>query len=301
MDKDEIIKNIYFDKSGFGSIALTFKEARQKDKTITLDYVKQWYQKNVAVKKQLKGYNSFVAPHAHYEYEMDLLFINDLGDNQKYKIGICAIDVFSKYAVVVPIKSKAEGDVAAGLLECINKMGEQPKIIYSDAEPALSSNAMQEYYKKHDIEYIATRSRANFIERWIRTFKDMLYKRIDANKDKDKQWTDYIYEILLTYNHKNKHSSTDFTPNEARKKTNEMAVKANLELRARNTRKYPDIHAGDSVRIYRKKKLGEKERSSNWSENKYVVDSISISNGLTFYKLDGITRQYLRHELMKVL
>ena len=44
------------------------------------------------------------------------------------------------------------------------------------------------------------------------------------------QWTDYIFEILLTYNNRKKHSATGFTPKEARKHSNEFSeVKLNDE------------------------------------------------------------------------
>ena len=51
--------------------------------------------------------NSFVAPYPYYEFQFDLFFLNDL-ENQSYKVGALMIDVFTKYMVVVPIKSKAE-------------------------------------------------------------------------------------------------------------------------------------------------------------------------------------------------
>ena len=54
-------------------------------------------------KKQLKGYNSFIAPYPNYEYQLDLFFINDLPE-QKIKIGLVLIDIFTKYAAVIPLK-----------------------------------------------------------------------------------------------------------------------------------------------------------------------------------------------------
>ena len=74
-------------------------------------------------------------------------FINDVPD-QKFKVGMACIDIFSKYAVVVAIKSKKEGDVAAGILECLNKMNNNPQIIYNDDEGALKTEAMQKYFKE---------------------------------------------------------------------------------------------------------------------------------------------------------
>ena len=59
--------------------------------------------------------------HSAYEYQMDLLFISDLKE-QKFKVGVLMIHVFDKFMHVVPIKSKQEGDVASGMIECLHKM-----------------------------------------------------------------------------------------------------------------------------------------------------------------------------------
>ena len=42
--------------------------------------LKSFFRKNVEVKRKPRGENSFVAPHAHFEYQVDLFFIskNDL-------------------------------------------------------------------------------------------------------------------------------------------------------------------------------------------------------------------------------
>ena len=51
---------------------------------------------------------------------MDLFLINDL-ENQKFRVGMLMIDIFTKYMVVVPIKSKGEGDIASGMIEGLKK------------------------------------------------------------------------------------------------------------------------------------------------------------------------------------
>ena len=50
------------------------------------------------------------------------------------------IDIFSKYAVCIPIASKETPDVLAGMMEGFQKMGGKPKSIYSDNAGALGSN-----------------------------------------------------------------------------------------------------------------------------------------------------------------
>ena len=43
MDKQKIINDIYFDRSGFGSRATTLKEARENDKSITKEDVEEFF------------------------------------------------------------------------------------------------------------------------------------------------------------------------------------------------------------------------------------------------------------------
>ena len=276
MSKQEIISNVYYDRAGYGSRQRTLKEAREKDKNITTDDVNEFFQKNVEAKRKPAGQTSFVAPHSAYEYQVDLFFINDLED-QKFKVGMIMIDVFDTFMHVVAIKGKKEEDLASGTIESSHKMGKKPKIIYTDDEGALSKEAIQTYLKEQKIEHHRTRAHANFSERAIRTFKDMLYKRVEADEKKGKsniQWTDYIHEILLTYNNRMIHSATKFTPKEARKPSNELSVRLNIASSGKRNRIYPDLDKGDEVKIFRKRKPNEKERVGNFSKNVYTIERI---------------------------
>ena len=199
-NKQKIISDIYHDPAGFGSKQTTLKDSRKKDATITMKDVEQFFKENVEVKKLPRGQNSFVAPHAGYEYQVDLFFIGkkDMKDKQKTRIGMVMIDIFSKYAVVLPINARLSPDVLAGILEGIQKMGETPKIIFTDEEGSLTGIEVdiRGALKDRGIELHNSRGHSNFAERFIRTFKDMLFKRVDADEKKGKQniqWTDYIF------------------------------------------------------------------------------------------------------------
>ena len=80
-DKKEIISKVYneFD----GSIKETLRRSKERSiykicrcKTLVRDKLYQ--------KTNLRGYNSYIADYPHQEYEMDLLFINDLEDQDYY-------------------------------------------------------------------------------------------------------------------------------------------------------------------------------------------------------------------------
>jgi hypothetical protein len=107
MTKDEILSFIYLDPAGYGSVAETYKEARKKDKTITMQDVKEFISKHQEQKKQLRGYNSFIAHKPKEEYQVDLFFIPKKDfPNEVYTGGVIAIDIFTKFISIVPIKSK---------------------------------------------------------------------------------------------------------------------------------------------------------------------------------------------------
>ena len=159
------------------------KDARQKDKTITMSDVNEFFKNNIEEKRKPRGQNSFVAPHSFWEFQLDLFFIskND-SENQKFRIGLILVDICSKYATVIPIASKQPPDVLAGIMEGIKKMGGKPKMIYSDEEGSLFSSTITDYLDEEKKELHTTRGHPAFGERLIRTFKDMLFKRVDADE-----------------------------------------------------------------------------------------------------------------------
>ena len=165
---------------------------------------------------------------------------------------------------------------------------------------ALNSNEMQGYLKYTNVKHIVTRTHAAVTERSIRTIKRMIYIRYEQAEDPKPSWQSLIYPVALTYNYKLVSSVTKMTPVEARKPENKIHVKWNLELKARFTRKYPDIAIGNYVKLYKKKDQMDKERKSVWTETKFKVEDIREDRGQDFYKIEDHQRSCLRHELLLV-
>ena len=61
-DINKIIAKVYRDPGGYGSMKETLKDAKHFNKEINYDNVKDWFDKNVARKTQLRGYSSFIVP-----------------------------------------------------------------------------------------------------------------------------------------------------------------------------------------------------------------------------------------------
>ena len=101
------LQNIYTDANGFMSRKNLYKEAVQTRPRygITMHFVNQWYDTIVGRTRNYGPHNSFVAPHAHWEYQIDLFQLSHLGSGTSTSAMAC-IDVFSRYATVVPIPTK---------------------------------------------------------------------------------------------------------------------------------------------------------------------------------------------------
>ena len=164
--------------------------------------VNEFFKENVEEKRKPRGENSFVAPHAFFEFQLDLFFIgkNDLEMNRKFRIGLALTDIFSKYSVVIPINSREPQDILSGIMQGMQKMGDKKvKMIYSDEERSLIGSELQDYFKKEGIKLHTTRV---IRLSWKDLFKKIKIKRYviqrvdnDEKKGKKVQWTDYIFEI----------------------------------------------------------------------------------------------------------
>ena len=79
LTKEQIISNVYYDvEDGFGSKQATLSKARKEDATITKEDVDKFMRQQP--NKQIKGYgysgsNSYVAPFARYEYQIDIMVL----------------------------------------------------------------------------------------------------------------------------------------------------------------------------------------------------------------------------------
>ena len=298
--KDDIIKSIYRDKTGFGSVTTTWKKAKEEDNSITKQNVKDWFFNNVEKTAKAGLKNSFINDEAYDEYQIDLIFFGKEDDDKNMAMSI--IDIFSKYAVVIPMKDKTGPTTQSAIMQGMTQMNphKRPKRIYCDNERVIQFD-LATLMKELGIALYVTKHGAMINERFNRTFKNMIWKRLkNSNKPKTK-WREFLDDVLDVYNNQMVSAATGMTPAEARKKENTLQVKINLEMQRHTTKKYPDISVGDNVKIFFKKRTqNKKENVSNWSERKHKVERTSQSFGQTYYHLQNHPRAHLRHDLLKV-
>ena len=75
----------------------------------------------------------------------------------------------------------------------------------------------------------------------------MLYKRIDQGGHDSPAWTNFVYQITLTYNNNMVHSSIKMAQYEATTSSNSTDVKSDIRLQSSFTTKYPEPPIGSNV------------------------------------------------------
>ena len=234
------------------------------------------------------GNYSYVAEGALEQFQIDLVYLPDSWFNNNYKYLLTVVDVFSKKADIIPLKSR-DAEVVAKAFELVLEHMGIPKTIYSDQGSEFKNKEFNKILEKHKIQIIFTLSHAVFIESFNRTIKRRLmqYRKLHDSKD----WIQFLKPVLDNYNN-TKHSSTGIAPNDVDKK-NEIQIGMKLKERAKKSH-YPDLSEGDDVRIPVIHKVA-KEYKQNWSNEIYKVEK-DYHNGV--YKVNS--ELYPRKELQLI-
>ena len=298
MSKDSIIYDAYCNDIGFGSIKSFLKDAREKDPSITLKDVSEWKDIHLDRTKKLKGFNSYVAPEARYEFQVDLFYYKTNQQPSWYQppYGLLAVDSFSEYCHIVPIDRKLASHWIKAFKQIFEVMG-KPKVIYSDPDSAMMATSVEKFFKSEGIDWIRTREHAAIAGRTIRTIKSELDKRMEHKPDR---WVNAIPGVLEKYNNKESHSAIGMTPKEATKPENDHDVRTNLIIHSIKKRKYPELNVGDKVKIYRKRKKFDKERVPVWEDDYTTITDIKEAHGQKLYKVEGSPIPFIRSNILKI-
>ena len=278
----------------------TYDQVKTKNQSITLDDVQKWMKQQP--NKQRKGYrgsNSYTAPFARFQYQIDIMDMVNLQKSESQpRYALVVIDIFSKLGGAQAMKNKDSNSVYDALLNIFKIMG-YPMSVYSDDDPAFKAK-VKELFNSEGINHLTTLTHANVAERFIRTLKLGIHDRVRFTNGK---WEDMLKHVINKYNN-TIHSSTKHTPKDAHLDKNSPDVAVNLSIKSIHTRKYKNINVGDDVKVYTKGKdnyTSRKEYNSKWSDKTYKV--VSIDRDITFnkyYVLDGLKKQYHRHELLLI-
>ena len=169
--------------------------------------------------------------------------------NKGYKYIFTNIDIFSKIATAIPIKSKKIEHIKP----CFQKIfkNNKPMKIWSDKEPAFLSKQMQEFFKKHNVKIYHTNSplKGVIIERFNRSLRELMMKEFTINNNTI--WYNILPKLIKIYNNRY-HNTIKMKPSQVNK-SNEKYIKENIYT-YNKTSKAPKFKINDIIRISLKRR-----------------------------------------------
>ena len=221
--------------------------------------------------------------------------------NKGYRYMLNVIDVFSKYAYSIPLKTKSADEVMEAFDKLFKYSGRQPRKLWTDQGSEFTNNKFKQFLKEHNIElyHVYNEGKACVIERFNRTLGEMIQKHLTAKKT-DK-YVDILQKLLDDYNHKN-HSTIKMSPFDASKPENEEKVQKVFTTRTGCASK-PIFKIGDRVRLPIIKNTFEKGYTPNWTEEIFEITNVIKSNPISYKVKDlhgePILGSFQKEELQK--
>ena len=101
--------------------------------------------------------------------------------NKGVKYLLCAIDLFSKYAWVIPLKDKKGTSIVNAFQKMISKE-RKPNKIWVDQGIEFHKQSFKDFLKINNIEMYSTfiEGKSVVAERFIRTLKNKIFKHMTA-------------------------------------------------------------------------------------------------------------------------
>ena len=194
----------------------------------------------------------------------------DLGDMKlisRYNKGIrfllYVIDIFSKYAWVVPLKDKKGVSIVAAFQSILKQSNRKPNKIWVDKSSEIYNASLKKWLKDNDIVMYSSRNVGKSVvdERSVGALKNKIYKYMTSLSKN--VYIDKLDDIVDEYN--NTYHTTI--------KMKRIDVKDNTYINTdrKVNDKGPKFKVGDHVRISKYKNTFAKGYTPNWSEETFVI------------------------------
>ena len=233
-----------------------------------------------------------------YSTFQDNIWGADLADMQllsKYNKGIrfllCAIDIFSKYAWVLPLKDKKGVSIVKAFQIILKQSNRKPNKIWVDKGSEFYNAYFKKWWRDNDTVMYSTHNEGKsvVVERFIRTLKSKIYKYMTPISKN--VYIDKLDDIVDEYNNTIKMKPTDVKDN--------TYINADKEINNKDSK----FKVGDRVRISKYKNIFAKGYIPNWSDEVFVIKKVKNTVPWTYVinDLDGeeITGTFYEKELQK--
>jgi len=230
---------------------------------------------------------------------VDLSSISPFNDGSRYLL--TCIDVFTKRAWAVPVRTKFARDVVEAFERIIAER--TCNMVQSDKGTEFLNSTFQSMLRRHNIKFYTSENedlKAAVVERFNRTLKTKMFRYFTYAKTR--RYVDVLDDLLHSYNN-TYHRSIGMAPVEVGPH-NEDIVRARLYPLKTATYKWK-YDVGDRVRIAMQRRAFRKGYLGDWSEEIFEIVSRLSTTPVTYTLRDLagelIKGRFYEPELQKVL
>ena len=195
-----------------------------------------------------------------------------------FRFLLCVIDIFSKYAWVVPLKDKKGISIVNAFQIILKKSYRKPNKIWVDKVSEFYNSSFKKWLKNIDIKMYSTNNggKSVIVERFIRTSKNKIYKYMTSISKN--VYIDKLNDIVKKYNN-TYHTSIKIKPADVKDNT---YIGFKKEVNDKN----PKFKVGDHVRISEYKNIFAKGYMPNWSQEIFISKKIKNTVPWTYFLND---------------
>ena len=198
--------------------------------------------------------------------------------NKGFRFLLCVIDIFSKYAWVVPLKDKKSISIVNAFQKILKESDRKPNKIWVDKGSEFYNNSFKKWLKDNDIEMYSVHNEGKSVvtKRFIRTLKNKIYKYMTAISKN--VYIDKLDNIVNEYNN-TYHRTIKMKPVDVKDNTyTDFGKEVND--------KHPKFKIGDYVKISKYKNIFAKGYTPNWSEEIFISSKIKNTVPWTYVTND---------------
>lgn len=235
-------------------------------------------------------------------YQIDLVeMIPYARSNHDFKYILTAIDIFSKFAWAVPIKTKKGKDVTRAMSSILDT-SPVPRNIHSDMGKEFYNAEFQQLMQRYGINHYSTFStkKAAIVERFNRTLKNKMWRELHYNGSY--KWIDLLDDIIDIYNH-TKHRTIKMRPCDVNS-DNEKDLLHSVYIYKNMLPLKHQFKVGDFVRISKYRSVFQKGYEPQWTTEIFSIAKVRATNPVTYllrdYQGNEIEGGFYGPELQKV-
>lgn len=310
---DKFLSSIYYDpknSASFGTVRKLYNASKKGGKRYTEESVKNWLKKQdtyTLYKPQRKNFPT----RKILTYGLDDVHMADLLDaskHSKYNDGIkfllVVIDIASKFAWVVPLKSKSNQAMVSAFESLYTPVKSRvPLHLGTDQGTEFTGKTVQAVFQKYNVHHyvLYNRQKAAAAERLIRTLKARLHKYMDSQGSE--RYIDVLQDIVASYN-ATIHTTTRVAPKDVNYENVNKVLKR-VYAKKQKIAKNPKYSVGDFVRLSAYRKTFEKSYEQSYTDEIFkivrVLKTLPVTYKLQDYYEKPIIGSFYQEELTGVI